>query len=80
MNCRLCLEESLDQNLVEGKIVLCDGMFGVKNVGFASGAAGVVMHSEKAKDIVIGYSFALPASHLNTQDANNLFAYMNTTR
>ena len=46
LKCRLCVENSLDQDLVKGKVVLCDGPFGAKQFGFASGAAGIVMHSE----------------------------------
>ncbi|KAF7816385.1 cucumisin-like [Senna tora] len=75
---RICLEDSLDQNLVKGKIVLCDGFVGAKKVGFASGAAGIVMHSDGAKDT--GYSFALPASYIYTQDADNIYGYMTSTK
>lgn len=78
LKCRLCLEDSLNQNLVKGKIVLCDGISGAKKVGFASGAAGIVMHSEEIKDT--GSSYALPASHIYTQDANDVYTYMTTTR
>ncbi|KAJ1389158.1 Peptidase S8/S53 domain [Sesbania bispinosa] len=74
---RLCFENSLDPDLVKNKIVLCDGYFGTKNVGLASGAAGILMHSNRIKDY--GEVFALPASHINTEDANSIYTYMNIT-
>ncbi|KAJ7964591.1 Cucumisin [Quillaja saponaria] len=73
---KLCLENSLDQDLVKGKIVLCDGNQVAKKVAFASGAAGVIMHTP---GIRAASSFALSASLITTEDANNIYSYMTTT-
>ncbi|KAI4299498.1 hypothetical protein L6164_032956 [Bauhinia variegata] len=74
---RICSENSLDPALVKGKVVLCDGFTGPMKLGFASGAAGIVMHSDAIKDNA--YSYALPASHINSEDGNSIYTYLTTT-
>ncbi|KAJ7960165.1 Cucumisin [Quillaja saponaria] len=75
---RLCLKNSLDQDLVKGKMVLCDVFSSATSKEFLSGAAGAIMRSSAPKDNAI--SFPLPATHLSIEDGSNIFFYINSTR
>lgn len=77
LKCSLCYEDSLDRNLVKGKIVLCD-TFGPGKEPFKAGAAGALMRGEILRDAPS--SFPLPASYVNDNDGNKIFLYMNSTR
>ncbi|KAI9085173.1 hypothetical protein K1719_032884 [Acacia pycnantha] len=59
---RFCLEDSMDQNLVKGKIVLCDALYGPVKIGFASGAAGIIIRLNTIELPDVALPFALPAS------------------
>lgn len=72
---RLCSEGSLDEELVKGKLVLCDGLTNGSGPFFA-GAAGALMQSTLPTDVA--RSFPLPASHLERSDGNDIFTYMNS--
>ncbi|TKY56804.1 Cucumisin protein [Spatholobus suberectus] len=72
---KLCGENSLDEALVKGKIVLCDGY---REVGFASGAAGIIFQSNGSK--VVADIFALPAVHISHNDGNLIYSYIKSTR
>ncbi|XP_028789429.1 cucumisin-like [Neltuma alba] len=68
---RLCLEDSMDQNLVKGKIVVCDGHYGPKKIGLASGSTGVIINFQgELPDI--SFAFALPASIVNPVNSDIL--------
>ncbi|KAI9085151.1 hypothetical protein K1719_032862 [Acacia pycnantha] len=69
---RFCLEDSLDQNLVNRKIVLCDARYGPKEVGFSSGAAGVIIKLNTITLPDAGFSYALPASVITLKDGSTL--------
>ncbi|XWS65923.1 hypothetical protein CRYUN_Cryun05aG0155500 [Craigia yunnanensis] len=73
---RFCGQNSLDPNLVKGKIVLCD-MLGNGREPFLAGAVGAVMQDQEAKDLA--YLFPLPASYLNLVDGSKIFVYINST-
>lgn len=77
MRCSLCIENSLDANLVRGKIVLCDQL-DTGEVPFLAGAVGTVMRDQGAKDVA--YSFPLPASYLGMEDGSKILDYINSTR
>ncbi|XP_054781835.1 cucumisin-like [Prosopis cineraria] len=62
---RLCLEDSMDQNFVKGKIVICDAHWKPKQIGFASGAAGIIINFSAIRFLDVGIVFALPASFVN---------------
>ncbi|CAJ1967806.1 unnamed protein product [Sphenostylis stenocarpa] len=73
----LCLENSLDENVVKGKIVLCDGFLDPASVGLVSGAAGILLRSSTPKDNA--FTFALPAVHLSLEDGALIQSYINLT-
>ncbi|KAJ7960166.1 Cucumisin [Quillaja saponaria] len=74
----LCLPNSLDEQLVKGKMVLCDFNISPKDIAFLSGAAGAILRSLATKDIAD--SFALPTIHLTAKAGLNVFSYINSTR
>ncbi|KAJ4720888.1 cucumisin-like [Melia azedarach] len=77
LKCRYCGKDSLDRNLVKGKIVLCDAL----NTGegpFYAGTAGAVMRGQIARDSV--FIFPLPASYVDANDGSKIFLYINSTR
>ncbi|KAJ1389150.1 Peptidase S8/S53 domain [Sesbania bispinosa] len=75
---RSCLEGSLEQDLVKGKIVLCDVFRGSSSVGLVSGAAGILFRSFAPIDVA--RTFALPAIHLSENDGKLIHSYINSTR
>ena len=59
----------MDRKSVKGKIVLCDGRFGPQKIGFASGATGIIIKTNKTELIdEDSIPFALPASVVNLRD------------
>ncbi|OMO76494.1 hypothetical protein COLO4_25548 [Corchorus olitorius] len=73
---KYCMTDSLDSNLVKGKIVLCDLVgsgFGALNAG----AVGTLMRDQYP--FVFAKSFPLPASAFELVDGNQIFSYINTT-
>ncbi|WRX11658.1 Peptidase S8/S53 domain - like 10 [Theobroma cacao] len=73
---RFCFQNSLDQNLVKGKIVLCDTLSRGRGP-FSAGAVGTVMRDQLPNDNA--RSFPLPASYLDLVDGSKIFAYINST-
>ncbi|XP_059457922.1 cucumisin-like isoform X2 [Corylus avellana] len=75
---RFCIiKDSLDQNLVKGKIVLCDGLNNGE-VAFEAGAVGTIMHGPDGQRA--SRSFPLPASYLDLQDGSKLHSYITSAR
>ncbi|XP_042955327.1 cucumisin-like isoform X1 [Carya illinoinensis] len=74
---RYCQPDSLDQNLVKGKIVLCDLVVDGEGA-FQASAVGTVIIGPGRKDVA--YSFPLPASYLGIEDGTNVYIYLNSTR
>ncbi|PON49813.1 Subtilase [Parasponia andersonii] len=72
-----CFVESLDKNLVKGKIVLCDAVF-ASNGPISAGAVGLVIpgrdNGERSR------IFALPTAFLSTENATKVHIYINSTR
>lgn len=77
LKCRFCSNNSLDQNLVKGKIVLCDTV-DTGEVPFMAGAIGTLMQDSGAKDVA--FSFPLPASYLGIEEGSQILSYINITR
>ncbi|KAL0303774.1 UNVERIFIED_CONTAM: Cucumisin [Sesamum radiatum] len=73
---RYCVPDSLDPKLVEGTIVLCDGLNDAEPATVA-GAAGTIMHDDYFRDLA--FSFPLPASYLGNDDGNKVYDYINGT-
>ncbi|XP_050904363.1 cucumisin [Lathyrus oleraceus] len=73
---RNCLANSLDEKLVKGKIILCEGDQGISEA-FRVGAVGVMMQGEASIDIAI--SFPLPACYLQLKDAAKVLTYIRST-
>ncbi|XP_035548784.1 cucumisin-like isoform X1 [Juglans regia] len=74
---RYCDPGTLDQNLVKGKIVLCDFLGDGEGALLAS-AVGTVNKGPGRRDIA--FSFPLPASYLDVVDGSNVYFYINSTR
>ncbi|KAK4835176.1 hypothetical protein QYF36_006359 [Acer negundo] len=70
---RFCDEDSLDKNLVKGKIVLCD-LLDTGEGPFHAGAAGVVIQDTTSRDYA--NSFPLPTSYVNNADGSNILTYI----
>lgn len=75
--CSSCLLNSLDSNLVKGKIVLCHGL-GNGESELLSGAAGTVRGGRGDKDNP--QSFPLPATYLGADDGESVFNYIDSIR
>ncbi|KAL0321906.1 UNVERIFIED_CONTAM: Cucumisin [Sesamum calycinum] len=73
---RYCVADSLDPKLVEGTIVLCDGLNDAEPAA-AVGAAGTIMHDDYFTDFA--FSFPLPASYLGDDDGSKVYNYINGT-
>ncbi|XP_060671706.1 cucumisin isoform X3 [Ziziphus jujuba] len=74
---RYCFPNSLNKNLVKGKIVICDVLTNGRGP-FLAGAAGLVMKGRVVGDVVD--SLPLPASFLSVDDGSKINTYMNSTR
>ncbi|KAK1549997.1 hypothetical protein Q3G72_012108 [Acer saccharum] len=70
---RFCIENSLDKNLVKGKIVLCDFLLSGKGP-FYAGAAGAVIQDTFRRDHA--RNFPLPTSYVNRADGSNILIYI----
>ncbi|WCJ19692.1 Subtilisin-like protease SBT4.3 [Euphorbia peplus] len=74
---RYCAAESLNKTLVEGKIVLCDGL--AEDDMNSIGVRGLVSAQEQ-DHTDIAFSFPLPASLLSSVNNANALKYITTTR
>ncbi|XP_058762395.1 cucumisin-like [Vicia villosa] len=75
---RFCFNDSVDKHAVKGKIVLCEGIQIPTDIGFFSGAAGVIFGYVSAKDLPNTY--ALPATFLSLWNLREIQYYMKSTR
>ncbi|KAK2990924.1 hypothetical protein RJ640_021899, partial [Escallonia rubra] len=77
---RYCLNNTLDKNLVKGKIVLCDASLGTSlgQEELLAGAAGSVTQNMVFKDIAL--SFALPATAISSDQGHNISDYIRSAR
>ncbi|XP_057486100.1 cucumisin-like isoform X2 [Actinidia eriantha] len=76
LSSRFCSRNSLDANLVRGKIVLCDSWTDGRPP-LVAGAAGVVMQDTRFQDYA--YSFPLPATHVSVNNGSSISEYVNLT-
>ncbi|KAL6520425.1 hypothetical protein OROHE_017013 [Orobanche hederae] len=81
----LCKENTLDPDLVKGKIVVClrgDNARAEKGaVAAQAGAAGMILcNDESSGNEVIADAHFLPATHITYKDGLTLLAYVNNTR
>ncbi|EOY17973.1 Subtilisin-like serine endopeptidase family protein, putative [Theobroma cacao] len=73
---RNCLQNSLDRNLVKGKIVLCDRFVSGREP-LRAGAVGTLLRDNAPNDDAS--LFPLPASYLDLVDGSKIFVYVNST-
>ncbi|XP_028779726.1 cucumisin-like, partial [Neltuma alba] len=76
---RLCSEDSLDEAMVKGKIVLCDGL-SISDAAGLSGAVGVVLPTISSKDAPSLYRFPFPLALLTLNDGTTIRSYLDSTR
>ncbi|KAK4835688.1 hypothetical protein QYF36_013093 [Acer negundo] len=70
---RFCFVDSLDKNLVKGKIVLCDRLVSGGGPLYA-GAVGTVIQDTIRRDFA--KNFPLPTSYVNRADGSNILIYI----
>ncbi|KAI9156998.1 hypothetical protein LWI28_015264 [Acer negundo] len=70
---RFCMEDSLDRNLVKGKIVLCDRL-DTGEWPFYAGAVGTVIQDTVKRDFA--NNFPLPTSYVNKADGRKILTYI----
>ncbi|XP_058762381.1 cucumisin-like isoform X2 [Vicia villosa] len=75
---RSCIKDSVDKQAVKGKIVLCEGYQIASDVGFFSGAVGVIFGRTYPQDSP--FIFALPATLLSLWNLREIQYYMKSTR
>jgi len=75
---RFCEKDSLDKHSVKGKIVLCESIQSSEDVGFLSGAAGVIFGNNYPKDLPGAY--ALPALEVTQWDQRLIHSYLKSNR
>lgn len=74
---RLCVTNSLDDKLVKGKIVLCEGVEGVPEA-LRVGVVGILTQGQTYVDTA--YSYPLPGCYLQAKDAVDIHKYIRSTR
>ncbi|XP_050904344.1 cucumisin isoform X3 [Lathyrus oleraceus] len=75
---RLCSKDSVDKQGVKGKIVLCEGFVSASDVGFFSGAVGIIFGDTYPQDSP--FIFALPTTLLSLWNFREIQYYMKSTR
>ena len=76
---RFCYElDSLDEEKVKGKVVLCDWSGGNGSAACIDGAAGIIMQDSSPKDYAS--VFPIPASSFDSDVGTQISLYLNTTR
>ncbi|KAK4480228.1 hypothetical protein RD792_013290, partial [Penstemon davidsonii] len=73
---RYCQPDSLDPKLVNGTILLCDGLNDATPAADA-GAIGTIMQDNGFKDFA--FSFPISASYLGSDDGAKVYDYVNKT-
>jgi hypothetical protein len=83
---RNCDRQSLDKNMIKGKIVICDTdvpiyttddqIEAVKSLG----GIGVIFDRDDDNGIMADTYGAFPATAINLKDAKHIFSYINSTR
>lgn len=73
----MCFENTVDLELVKGKIVVCDSLAVPEGVVAVKGAVGIIMQDDSSQDDT--NSFPLPASHLGPKPGALILSYINST-
>ena len=68
----------MDEKLVKDKIVLCDKSGGNGSAACIAGSAGIIMQDGEVKDFA--RVFPIPTSTFNSDQGNDIFLYVNSTR
>ncbi|KAM5551579.1 hypothetical protein ABKV19_026428 [Rosa sericea] len=84
---RFCLIDTLEEDLIKDKIVLCDDvpvevaaiLGGAGSGAILGGAAGIVLTGRKVADEVLG-PLPVPASHVGLEENSDIYKYINLTR
>lgn len=75
---RLCIKDSLDKNLVKGKIVLCDGSNNGESVMFAGAVGCIMTYDGPFFELMNSYTF--PVSVVKPDQAKSIARYIQSTR
>ncbi|XP_028776217.1 cucumisin-like [Neltuma alba] len=75
---RFCIENSLDEAMVKGKIVLCDRLPD-DATGLVSGAVGVVVLANYPTDSASRFAFPLALAMLNLNDGLPILSYLSSS-
>nr|XP_043615722.1 cucumisin-like [Erigeron canadensis] len=75
---RLCIKNSLDKNLVKGKIILCDAISTGEAEILAGAVGSVTRYPEPFFESVCAYP--LPVSVVNIDQATSILQYIRSTR
>lgn len=76
--CRYCKHNSLDPNVVAGKIVLCDKLYNGTGP-FLAGALGSIMNEDLSVDDV-AWNFPLPTSYVSHVNGSSILSYISSSR
>ncbi|PRQ55558.1 putative cucumisin [Rosa chinensis] len=74
---RFCIIDTLEEDLIKDKIVLCDGPVG--GGAILGGAAGIVLTGQKVADELLE-PLPVPASNVGLEENSNIYKYINLTR
>ncbi|KAI9156805.1 hypothetical protein LWI28_012505 [Acer negundo] len=74
---KYCSLGTLDRNLVEGKIVVCDFQTDVTEA-IVAGASGTILQGDDFRDVA--YNTPIAASYLTLHDGSEVETYLNSTR
>ena len=77
LKCRLCFPGSLDEDKVQGKIVICD-LISDGEVTQSSGAVGTIMQNPNFQDVA--FLFPQPVSLISFNTGEKLFQYLRSNR
>nr|GEW28037.1 peptidase S8/S53 domain-containing protein [Tanacetum cinerariifolium] len=75
---RLCIKDSLDKNLVKGKIVICDATVTGESVMLAGAVGCIIPYAGPYFEMINSYTF--PVSVVNIDQARSIFRYIRSTR
>ncbi|PWA42929.1 Peptidase S8/S53 domain-containing protein [Artemisia annua] len=75
---RLCIKDSLDKNLVKGKIVLCDGSNNGESVMLAGAVGCIMTYAGPFFELMNSYTF--PVSVVKPDQAKSIARYIRSTR
>lgn len=80
---RNCVPSTLDDEIVKGKIVVCDNDNGgikeqKRDVVEGLGGIGIVVIDDEQRSVPSKYTF--PTTVISTKDAADIYSYLNSTK